>query len=273
MKKSGLIAVSLIFALPLFALFGGCGEDSGTCTCDLSELEGLVSALEAQVTTLQAELTTVDGRLTTAEGSITALESNSVLLLAPYLTISSGTINGLAGPHVIFEGVNVHIRNGDDATETFNGVGNLVVGYNEGPTTLNPFDRGGSHNLIVGPEHKYLSCGGFLAGFRNTLSGYYTSVSGGYGNEASGNFSSVSGGVLNTASGNYSSVSGGRDNTASGWYCSVSGGEYNEASGLVSSVSGGNTTRPATFAPASAVARTTRPAVTTLVSAGGMTML
>lgn len=124
-----------------------------------------------------------------------------------------------------------------------NGLGNLVVGYNEDYDDfiipITPADRAGSHNLIVGASHRYPSSGGFLAGFANTVSDNAGSVSGGVQNTSSGTSSSVSGGVLNTASGIHSSVSGGVLNTASGIYSSVSGGEENTASGLKSSVSGG----------------------------------
>ncbi|UCD84757.1 MAG: hypothetical protein JSU92_00805 [Deltaproteobacteria bacterium] len=244
MKKSGLIAVSLIFAFPLIAILGGCGEDSTTCTCDLSELEELVTSLEAQVTALQADLDSVDNRLSTIESG------NALMLqLEPCLTVTEGTINGLAGPHVIFTGANLHVRSGGGATDAeVNGVGNLVVGYNDAPGDLDPGDRGGSHNLIVGPEHKYLSYGGFVAGYGNTVSTRYASVSGGLGNTASGDNSSVSGGSVNTASSYVSSVSGGGNNTASGQYSSISGGFNNTASGDDSSVSGGaaNTASSAT---------------------------
>jgi hypothetical protein len=37
------------------------------------------------------------------------------------------------GNGVIFEGCNVHVRSGAGATETVNGLGNLIVGYNEVP--------------------------------------------------------------------------------------------------------------------------------------------
>lgn len=69
---------------------------------------------------------------------------------------------GLMGPHVIFHGVNVHIRN--DSGETCSdygapdGLGNLVIGYNEPPAPVDemqPWERQGSHNLIVGSKHTY----------------------------------------------------------------------------------------------------------------------
>lgn len=138
------------------------------------------------------------------------------------------TENG--GDDVVFTGVNVHVRSGSGSTDgTVNGLGNLIVGYNE--DVGGDAARTGSHNLIVGPEHSYSSYGGFVAGYYNSVSGANASVSGGYDNRASGSYSSVSGGLSNTASGSYSSVSGGYYNTASGAYSSVSGGGVHDASG------------------------------------------
>jgi len=125
------------------------------------------------------------------------------------------------GDDAVFEGCNVHVRNGLDTTNTVNGSGNLIVGYNEATGDLL---RGGSHNLVVGSEHSYSSYGGLVAGFANTISGAYTSVSGGELNTASGPGSSVSGGAGNTASGNSASVSGGENNVASGEFATVGGG-------------------------------------------------
>ena len=157
------------------------------------------------------------------------------------------------GNDITFSGVNVHIVNGTDMTVgTVNGFGNLIVGYNEERPYNN--NRTGSHNIIVGTFQNYSSFGGLVAGFGNTISGDFASVSGGSGNTASGNrssvsggsnndaigyISSVSGGMSNTASGDSSSVSGGIGNTASGSYSSASGGYLNTASGVDSSVSGG----------------------------------
>jgi hypothetical protein len=175
--------------------------------------------------------------VTTLESQVATIQANNALLLDPYLTISSATINGLAGPHVILHDANLHIQSGSGATDAaVNGLGNLLVGYNEAP--ISP-SRGGSHNLIVGPQHNYPSYGGFMAGRYNTVSGIYSSVSGGEGNTASGGVSSVSGGYINNASSGWSSISGGADNTASGDYSSVSGGFGNGANAPLSSISGG----------------------------------
>ena len=143
-----------------------------------------------------------------------------------------------AGDDITFERVNVHIVNGNGYTDSFtNGLGNLIVGYNESYGTGD--DRTGSHNIVVGRYLNYSSYGGLVVGYGNEISGEYASVSGGIGNTASGDHSSVSGGRINTASGYISSISGGNINTASDQYSSVSGGEYNTASDYGSSVSGG----------------------------------
>jgi hypothetical protein len=157
------------------------------------------------------------------------------------------------GNTIRFSDVNVQIVNATGSTAgTPNGLGNLIVGYNEPRSTGS--DKSGSHNLIVGEYHNYSSYSGLVVGnFNaiseagasvtggtiNTASGLYASVSGGYNNTASGMNSSVSAGSNNIASENSSGVSGGHDNTARSIYSSVSAGSYNTASGPTSSVSAG----------------------------------
>ena len=126
------------------------------------------------------------------------------------------------GNDVIFEGCNIHIRSRAGMTDApVNGLGNLIVGYNEPDGTD---DRTGSHNLVVGRHHSYSSHGGFVAGENNRVSGASASISGGWGNFASGTHASVSGGRLSIASGLGASVSGGQENMAAGVAASVSGG-------------------------------------------------
>ena len=159
------------------------------------------------------------------------------------MSIVGGTINGLRGPHLIIEGVNVHIRSGSGSTSEsvgLTGLGNLIVGYNEPDDVSNPDDRVGSHNLVVGKWHKYRSVGGFVAGLENTISAQYASVSGGRDNTASGRASSVTGGTFSSATGDGASISGGFENVASGLTASVSGGNNNVASGSRAAVSGGS---------------------------------
>jgi hypothetical protein len=161
---------------------------------------------------------------------------------------------------VFLTGANFHIVNGLGRTNCPgdengnplpgcpNGLGNLIVGYNElrmGGESI----RTGSHNVVVGQEHNFTRVGGLVVGLTNTISGDFSVVSGGSGNTASGNFAAVSGGAANTATGLVASVSGGGGNTASGDFSSVSGGGFNAvdeegvgnmAVGVNSTVSGGS---------------------------------
>jgi hypothetical protein len=152
---------------------------------------------------------------------------------------------------IFLTGANLHIVNGLGSTDCFddegneiancpNGLGNLIVGYNEPrPPETTPNIRTGSHNVVVGSLHNFSSFGGLVVGLANEISGIFSSVSGGNSNIASGRWSSISGGGGNTASGDSASVSGGNANTASGPASSISGGSENSASGLASSISAG----------------------------------
>ena len=169
----------------------------------------------------------VDALLVEYDDRIDALED---------LLASVSLENG--GQDFVFENVNVHIRSGSGATDgAVNGRGNLIVGYNEDAGS--DAYRAGSHNLVVGPEHSYASYGGFVAGYENTVSGPFASVSGGLGNYATGEKSSIGGGQANQANGSSSSVSGGNQNIAYGQWSSISGGSDNMANGFGSSISGG----------------------------------
>src|SRR5215510_933842 len=126
---------------------------------------------------------------------------------------------------VVITGANLRIVNGLGATDTRNGLGNLIVGYSEsrqefpGCTPMDPFcadTRTGSHNVVVGRFDNFSSFGGLLAGEFNEISGEFASVTGGTRNTASGIFSLVSGGQINSATGILSSIIGGQGNTASG---------------------------------------------------------
>jgi hypothetical protein len=200
----------------------------------VSELAEELAAAEATIDDLTADLAAID--VTGLGDRLADVEANKALALDPYLEVTTETLNGLLGPNILFTGANLHLRNGhvDQATSTINGLGNLIIGYNEGYS-----DRSGSHNLVVGPFNRWTSYGGFVAGRENAVTAPHASVSGGYSNRATNSYSSVSGGAMNTASALYSSVSGGSVNHAAGSSSSVSGGSRNAAWGSSSSVSGG----------------------------------
>jgi hypothetical protein len=140
---------------------------------------------------------------------------------------------------IYIDGANLHIRSGSGYTaDTVNGLGNLIVGYNE-QRGGGEDDRSGSHNIVVGRSNNFSSYGGLVVGYRSEISGNYASVSGGTHNTADGYGSSVSGGFSNTASNENASVSGGEHNTAGEDFTWVSGGSYNTANEAHASVSGG----------------------------------
>ena len=269
----------LMKALVLVMLCGGLAALPAAAQTH-SQLQAQINALQAQMAALQGQMAQMNNAL---QGQIAQMnnalqghmaQTNNVLQghmaqtnnalqghMAQMVTLQS-LINSVAADipdcmttalgaggvdDVIFTGCNVHVQNGQGITASSNGVGNLIIGYNEDDVFINPGhpayganDRGGSHNVVIGPEHIYSSYGGLVAGYSNTVSGDYASVSGGAHNTASGIMASVSGGWYNKASAYYASVSGGDSNEASAPTASVSGGFGNEASGTRASVSGGD---------------------------------
>jgi uncharacterized coiled-coil protein SlyX len=213
-----------------------------------------IEALEAKVASLEQTVSALQSQVTTLQTQLAAVQSNHALALGPFVSVDPNPEIGVIGPNIIFSGANIHIVSGSGSTADNGnptGLGNLIIGYDEDPAMvplpfvppirLNPGDRGGSHNLVIGRWNKFTQAafGGFVAGEFNVISNEGASVSGGFQNTASGIQASVTGGVNNTASGIRASVSGGAANTASADSSSVSGGLGNTASGIQASVSGG----------------------------------
>ena len=65
----------------------------------------------------------------------------------------------------------------------------------------------GSHNVIIGDDHKYSTFEGLVARYSNEISVELSSVTGGSGNMSISPYSSVTGGVDNEVSGIYSFMS------------------------------------------------------------------
>jgi hypothetical protein len=227
---AGLLGLRSLMAAGIFAalaLVPASAEAQGV-PGEIAALKAQVAALQHQVNTLQTELAGV--------------QSNKALGLGPFVSVVSGLVNGVNGPHIFFTGANIHIVSGSTTTvDKVTGLGNLIIGYNE-VFQLSPGDRGGSHNLVIGRYNRFTGAasGGFVGGEKNTIDNLEATVTGGAFNIASGEFSSVSGGGANTAFGGYASVSGGEGNAAYGSSASVSGGLENSARGDHSSVSGGD---------------------------------
>jgi hypothetical protein len=218
---------------------------SGTCvvgpplvaeTADhWSKQGGDISALLAAVTTLQNTVTTLEATVSSQAGQITTLQTTVSTQASQIIALDNKLqFVSVDGTEMFITGANLHIRNGNAFGNTWggnqleprdihpNGVGNLIVGYNE--AIFGNEDRSGSHNIIVGPAHTYSSVGGLVAGYANRVIGGYAVVSGGQFNSAFNMTASISGGAFNSASGEASSVSGGEGNDAGASKTSISGG-------------------------------------------------
>ena len=133
------------------------------------------------------------------------LKSLNLVIKGGSLKVKNGNVQVTAG--------DVVVRNGLKDTETVNGCGNVIIGYNELRIDQEN-DRSGSHMLVVGEQHNYSSYGGMVAGSINTISREYATVTGGQANVASGRGATVSGGVGNSATQFATAVLGGFMNTA-----------------------------------------------------------
>lgn len=238
---AGLLAGTLVTALPSITFADG-GGDKGkhslvqqpyglktkspfaaifSAQDAIAGLEQKMIGLEATVTkltadnvkltetnaALQAALNAATTDISTMKVSVAALDKKAVDIipdLAKYLKVdTTNVLNGVVGPHILFSGVNVHVRNGSGATNNnalpYQGLGNLIIGYNENTTPTPTLTRTGSHNLIGGSLNSFSSFGGMVMGLQNTISGQYASVLGGNGNTAVGSNSTVYGGLNLTA--------------------------------------------------------------------------
>jgi hypothetical protein len=142
---------------------------------DLAALQTRVTTLEGQVSTLQATVTAQTSQINALQGTVntqatqigslqSAVQTDQGRLTAIETTLAPVS---LSGTEMHITGVNLNIRNGLGVTNAApNGLGNLIVGYNE---NTNGLPRTGSHNFVVGAEHGYFSYGGLVAGFNNLI--------------------------------------------------------------------------------------------------------
>ena len=172
-------------------------------------------------------------RVRTLERRLLELEGNPLLALADVLVLEKGT--KCSTVKVIG---NLQIVNGMGKTDTTNGCGNLIVGYNE-TSIASPSARTGSHNIILGRFHSHASYACLLTGERNFATSNAPS-------------SCVVGGSESHVGADLSVVVGGRENNANSAGCVIVGGEDNGANGAnFSVVVGGGQNR--TAAPGSSI--------------------
>lgn len=218
--------------IAMVTIMGNAGSVAADDSKLLQDLMAGYKLLRSQVQTLKTEVGVLQAEVEAKQDAMDCLSQ--------------------VGSDLYVDACNFHVRNGtgsSNADSTPNGLGNLIVGYNEeyvGGYNIDFPDgyedgseKTGSHNVIVGPYHTYTNYNGLVTGKSNAITGENTTVTGGWANIASGSGSSVSGGAGNTASGSYSTVSGGSANEASALGATVSGGHGSEATGQSATVSGG----------------------------------
>jgi hypothetical protein len=235
----------------LFTLFLAAGSYAATPP-PTAPAPVAVALLEAQLIVQQAQIVAL-------QRQVTLLASNPALKLGPFVTVDPNPELGVIGPNITFTGANIHIVNGMQATGIVNGLGNLIIGYDEAPVlniifpgdtfdpTPNygryPGERSGSHNLIIGPQNRFTATayGSIVGGSNNTseaggasVLGGSDSVAGGAGcivlsgaaNWAGGGGNVICSGLFNTTGGNAGAVLGGENNSTVGNWVTVLGGYY-----------------------------------------------
>lgn len=264
MKKNlQTLGIAALLAAGTIALPGIAGTVTGLTTFTANtparagEVNGNFTAVKTAVDDNQAQITALNARIAALEAQLT-----NVVALNAYLSLQ--TVNG--HPTVRVTAANLQVVNGEGSTDRTNGLGNVIVGYDEArPDSAAPTcsravansilsqtacsDGGGvwatnhktgSHNLILGSKNNYSSYGGAIFGTTNAVTDAYASVTGGQNNVAGGPLSSVTGGSANNAWGFYSSVTGGSQNQTTGEGASVTGGSMGLATGGLAAISGGS---------------------------------
>ncbi len=233
-----------------------------SCICLLSN--SLPTALaQGYGTTLRSILQRISALETaqkTTTAIITRLNSNVATLNTKTKYLTTG-IDRNGYPASYFTACNVYIQDGLGSTSGIptdpilsnlildsinppspprtNGLGNLIIGYNEADPNNTAQIVTGSHNLILGGGNSYDSFGGIIDGIDNQISEPYDTIISGYLNQTDALLSVVLDGNSNFVSGQNSTISGGTNNIADGFDSCVSGGAFNVANGEVGVVSGG----------------------------------
>ena len=172
-----------------------------TQNVNLDNLETSVTNNTANIATNTHDLNDSNGRLqyfvNLLNARIDPIETKTADMSIVHLTY-----DGTSYKTVRFSHVNVQIVNGTGATDRAQngqllgeGLGNLIIGYNERTYQTSPSHRTGYHNLIVGKRNDYTSYGGAVFGEFNRITKKFATVTGGYDNKATKPYSSISGGA------------------------------------------------------------------------------
>lgn len=165
-------------------------EEGDPLDAAVSDLDEGITSVESRVSALEVVVGQVESDVERIGTDVTNLDTATRALLA-YLRVDP------TRDAVIIEGANLFIQSGAGSTDADpNGLGNLVVGYDEGDR----LEKTGSHNLVVGSGHRYVGVGGVVFGADNGVSGVSSSVLGGQDNLATADGAVVVGGSGNLAS-------------------------------------------------------------------------
>jgi len=85
------------------------------------------------------------------------------------------------GNTIFVTGANLQVRHSSNASAAVNGLGNVIIGYNE---VMDAEFRGGSNNLIIGSGHEWKASSNLIAGYQNSAYGTYNSILSGMGHMA-----------------------------------------------------------------------------------------
>lgn len=115
--------------------------------------------------------------------SIAALNSTTLIVESRVTDLEEKTqYMSVEGQTTVFSNTNVQILNGSGLTGSENGLGNLILGYNEQDQFLQCYGedpvRTGSHCLIVGSNNSYSGVGSTVLGHLSGVHGDYSTAIG-----------------------------------------------------------------------------------------------
>lgn len=171
LRSAVTVVVSVTVAVGVVTIPGRAADGSKALRNRVKDLERELESTQSDFATAMVEVDSLQTTLedTQAQLGDAIVDVEDLKEKLDYVTLVQGPLDGLSGPHLVFEGCNVHIRSGsgnstDGSADLFAqtaipdtaplGLGNLIVGYNEQPSFGGGPSLGGSHNLVVGPGHK-----------------------------------------------------------------------------------------------------------------------
>ena len=125
----------------LEALVATLQTDLTSANSNIGTLQTNLATANVTIATLQSDMTTAQSGIDANTSDISGLQADSVPNLSTYLEIT--TMNGY--DTALFSGINVQVVNGVDQT-TLNGLGNLIVGYNDARTSGNEVCSDGQYD-------------------------------------------------------------------------------------------------------------------------------